>query len=73
MEKEIITRKDGITYERKKRTLNQTFGMTLRVQKELVDKLKVIAESQGKKYQPLAKEILCKYIEENYDECQRNI
>lgn len=68
MEKETIVRKDGIIYERRKKSLNQTFTVTIRIQKEKVEKLKLIAESQGKKYQPLIKELIDKYLEEYENE-----
>lgn len=62
MEKERIVRKDGIEYYRKKR--NQGFDCRLNVKyyRDKIERLKKIAEKQGKKYQPLVREILENYI-----------
>lgn len=62
MEKELITRKDGIVYERKKKNCNLDYRLNLKINKEKVDKLKEIANIKGKKYQPLIREIIDEYI-----------
>ena len=66
MKTEIITRKDGIVYERKKREQNFDYRVNIKCYKSLIDRLKEVAEKQNKKYQPLVREILEKYLEE-YD------
>ena len=69
MRTEVITRKDGIVYERKRKEFNLDYRMNIKLYKKTVDKLKEIAESQGKKYQPLIREIVEKYVEEYENEC----
>lgn len=73
MEKETIVRKDGIVYERKKRTLNQTKTITLRISQEKLNQFKVVAGLQDKKYQSLLKELIDNYIKENRNECKRDV
>ena len=68
MKTEIITRKDGIVYERKKREQNFDYRVNIKCYKSLIDRLKQVAEKQNKKYQPLIREILEKYLEEYENE-----
>lgn len=68
MNKELITRKDGIVYERKKRELKYDSNLHLKYSKNNIEKLKRIAKKEGKKYQTMVKEILddfIKYYEES--------
>ena len=64
MRTEVITRKDGIVYERKKKDLNFDCRVNIKCYQTLVDRLKEVAEEKGMKYQPLVREILEKYLEE---------
>ena len=64
MRTEVITRKDGIVYERKKKDLNFDCRVNIKCYQSLVDRLKEVAEEKGMKYQPLVREILEKYLEE---------
>lgn len=67
MTKEIIRRKDGIVYERKKRENVCDTYLNLRVTSDLVESLKKIALNKGVKKDSLIKEILNEYVnkEEN--------
>ena len=68
MKTEMITRKDGIVYERKKKELKWDGNLHLRYSKNDIDKLKAIAKKEGKRYQIMVKEILddfIKYYEES--------
>lgn len=63
METEIVTRKDGIVYERKRKPKNLECMLNIRFTKKEMDKIKEIAEKEGKKYQPMIREIICDFIE----------
>lgn len=63
MNKELITRKDGIVYERKRKTKNLECMLNLRFTKKEIDKMKKIAKKEGKKYQTMVREIICDFIE----------
>ena len=64
MKTEVITRKDGIVYERKKKEQNFDFRVNLKCYSGMIKSLKEIAVLEDKKYQQLIREILEKYIEE---------
>lgn len=64
MKTEVITRKDGIVYERKKKEQNFDFRVNLKCYSGTIKSLKEIAVLEDKKYQQLIREILEKYIEE---------
>ena len=64
MKTEVITRKDGIIYERKKKEQNFDFRVNLKCYSGMIKSLKEIAVLEDKKYQQLIREILEKYIEE---------
>lgn len=63
-EYETIRRKDGITYERKKRNNNFDCHLNIKFHKENIEKLKKIADIHGVKYNFLVREIINKYIKE---------
>ena len=69
MTTEIITRKDGITYTRKRKEQNYDCNLNLRLYKDTIDKLKDIASFRGKKYQNMVREILEEYVD-NYEKVQ---
>lgn len=64
MKTEVITRKDGIVYERKKKEQNFDFRVNLKCYSGMIKSLKEIAVLEDKKYQQLIREILEKYLEE---------
>ena len=64
MKTEIITRKDGIVYERKKKEQNFDFRVNLKCYSETIKSFKEIAQLEDKKYQQLIREVLEKYLEE---------
>ena len=68
MTTETITRKDGITYTRRKRE-KLDCRLNARVYKRTIDKLKSIASFRGIKYQNLVREILEEYVD-NYEKVQ---
>lgn len=63
---EIITRKDGIVYERRKREKNCDCAITLKFNSKKREMLKELAEKKHINYQALIKNVLYDYIEENY-------
>lgn len=64
--KQIIHRKDGITYERKAKDKNFDARVTIKVNQEDVDALKIIAEYLGDNYTQMCREQLYKLIKK-YD------
>lgn len=65
MTTELIVRKDGITYTRKKKP-KLDCRLNVRVYTKTIDKLKSIASFRGIKYQNLVREILEEYVD-NYE------
>lgn len=63
-QKVMITRKDGIVYERKSRKDIYDVKINLRYFKDKLETLKEIANKKNTKFQPLIRSILDKYIEE---------
>lgn len=64
MEKETIIRKDGIVYERKKRTNKRMDkSMLIRFHSEEIEKIKEIAELKGIKTSTLVRTIIRQYLD----------
>lgn len=57
-----ITRKDGISYERKKKEKKYDCILNMRFDKEELDKLKELADKEGVKYNTLARNLIVEYI-----------
>lgn len=61
MTTETITRKDGITYTRKRKAQNLDGRLNIKLHKETIEKLKEIAAFRGIKYQTMIRKILEEY------------
>lgn len=63
MEKETIIRKDGIVYERKKRTdKRMDKSMLIRFHSEEIEQLKILAEQEGTKISTLIRNVVRKHL-----------
>ena len=60
---ETITRKDGITYTRKRKELNLDYRLNIKVHKETIEKYKKMASFRGIKYQTIIRKVLEDYAE----------
>lgn len=65
--REIIHRKDGITYERNSKKCDFDCNLNIHYWVDKREKLKVIANAYNIKYNKLCRDILDKYINENYE------
>ena len=63
IEYETITRKDGITYQRKKRNNNFDCHLNIKYYKNKIDKLKLIADKKNIKYNAMIRDLLEEFIE----------
>ena len=63
MKTELITRKDGIVYERKKKEQNYDCRLNIKFAKKDLERIKKVAQKEGKKYQTMIREIICDFIE----------
>ena len=63
MKTEVITRKDGIVYERKKRELTYDCRLNIKFKRSEIEKLKEIAQKEGKRYQTMIREVIGEFIE----------
>lgn len=62
MIKETITRKDGITYTRKKRSNNLKCMISFRYEKDKIEKLKEIAKNKDTDYSLIIRKLIDNYI-----------
>lgn len=62
MTKETITRKDGITYTRKKRSNNLKCMISFRYEKDKIEKLKEIAKNKDTDYSLIIRKLIDNYI-----------
>jgi hypothetical protein len=63
IEYETITRKDGITYQRKKRNNNFDCHLNIKYFKYKIDKLKSIADKKNVKYNAMIRDLLEEFIQ----------
>lgn len=61
---QTITRKDGITYERKLKAKNYDCNLHIKVDKKTIDGLKTLAKEKNIKYSNLARTLLEDYIKQ---------
>lgn len=65
MEYETITRRDGITYQRKKRNNNFDCHLNIKFYKEKIEQLKKIAKKKETNYNQMLRDLIDEFIKEN--------